>query len=109
MSEQLILGLEQAKDTVLPEIHLRDRFKPFVEDEIATIIKGTSPLLAHPTADACCPFNVRKPVTLVVGPEGGFIPYEVELLQHYGFKAVTIGDRILRVEYAIPTIIGRLF
>ncbi len=34
LHEQLILGLEQARDTVLPEIILAKRFKPFVEDEL---------------------------------------------------------------------------
>jgi len=109
LSEQLVLGLEQGKDTILPVIHLKNRFKPFVEDEISTIAAGTCPLLAHPDAKSTCPFNIGKPVTLVVGPEGGFIPYEVELLQTYGFKPVNIGQRILRVEYAIPAILGRLF
>ncbi len=33
LREQLLLGLEQARDTILPEVHLRQRFKPFVEDE----------------------------------------------------------------------------
>ncbi|PCH92113.1 hypothetical protein COB80_00750 [Candidatus Kaiserbacteria bacterium] len=32
--ENCILGLEQGKDTQLPEIHLKKRFKPFVEDEL---------------------------------------------------------------------------
>jgi len=36
IEEQLILGLEQAKDTVMPEVILAKRFKPFVEDELAT-------------------------------------------------------------------------
>jgi RsmE family RNA methyltransferase len=45
----------------------------------------------------------------VVGPEGGFIPYEIEKLQEVGVKAVTIGSRILRVETAIPALISRLF
>ncbi len=50
MNEQLLLGLEQARDTLLPEILTRPLFKPFVEDELPAIIKGTLPLVAHPTA-----------------------------------------------------------
>jgi 16S rRNA U1498 N3-methylase RsmE len=34
MHEQLLLGLEQARDTVLPEILIEPLFKPFVEDRL---------------------------------------------------------------------------
>ena len=39
--EQLILGLEQARDTVLPEVIIEKRFKPFVEDRLPSLAKGT--------------------------------------------------------------------
>jgi len=48
-------------------------------------------------------------VTLAVGPEGGFIDYEIDKLCEAGFQPVTLGSRILRVETAIPAILGRLF
>jgi len=109
LQEQITLALEQCKDTVAPEIHLHKRFKPFVEDKFAAIIENTHAMVAHPTACKGCPYNFQKPVTLVIGPEGGFIPYEVELLEKYGAQAVSIGPHILRVEYAIPAILGKLF
>ena len=34
---ELILGLEQARDTVLPEVMLEKRFKPFVEDRLPSL------------------------------------------------------------------------
>lgn len=104
----MLLGLEQACDTVLPEIVLRKRFKPFVEDDVAEIIAGTRPMVAHPYSASVCPCNLQGPVTLAIGPEGGFIPYEIELLKKHGFEDVSLGKRILRVEYAVPAIIGRL-
>jgi RsmE family RNA methyltransferase len=106
--EALVLGLEQARDTRLPEVFLCPLFKPFVEDEFPELSKGTLPLVAHPGASASCPQNVIKPVTLVIGPEGGFIPYELEKLVAAGCRPVQIGARILRVETVIPFLLGRL-
>ena len=106
---QSILGLEQAKDTVLPTIILKSRFKPFVEDELPDIIKGTLPMVGHPTGSSPCPCGITTPVTLLIGPEGGFIPYEIDLVSRYGFTPVSLGRRILRVETVIPALIFRMF
>ncbi len=107
--EQLILGLEQARDTILPEILLKPLFKPFVEDELPGIAAGTLPLVAHPLAALPCPRDVKQAVTLAIGPEGGFIPYEIEKLEACGFQPVQIGDRILNVETVVPALISKLF
>jgi len=107
--EPLILGLEQAKDTVLPEVIFKDKFKPFVEDELPDMIKETLALVAHPEASRPCPSQVKKSVTLAVGPEGGFIPYELDKFISLGFKPVSLGERILRVEDAVVALISKLF
>lgn len=106
--EHVILGLEQAKDTIPPKIEFRKRFKPFVEDELPVISEGTKRLVAHPYDSITCPHQLSSAITLAIGPEGGFIPFEIELLKKHKFIPVSIGERILRVEYAIPALIGRL-
>ena len=108
LRESLVLGLEQARDTMLPRVHLRQRFKPFVEDELPALCAGTTALVAHPAADGPCPRGLVGPVILAIGPEGGFLPYEVEKLRECGFAAVSLGQRILRVEAAVPALIARL-
>lgn len=107
--EQLILGLEQARDTVLPEVIVEKRFKPFVEDQLPTIAAGTLGLTGHPGDYPACPRAVEQPVTLAIGPEGGWIPYEVDKLQHAGLQPVQLGERILRVETAVTALLARLF
>ncbi len=107
--QQLALGLEQAGDTILPELLLKPLFKPFIEDELPGIAAGTVSLVAHPTAAKSCPRGINQPTTLAIGPEGGFIPYEIEKLAACGFQPVRIGDRILSVETAVPALIARLF
>ncbi len=107
--QQLILGLEQSSDTVLPSVYFKNRFKPFVEDELPTIIKHKTALVAHPYTDKSCPVSFNQPLVLAIGPEGGFIPFEIDLLKQQGFDAVHLGERILRVETALPFLVGRLF
>jgi RsmE family RNA methyltransferase len=107
--ENCTLGLEQALDTVMPEIHIRKLFKPFVEDELPGIAENTLSLVAHPGEAAPCPHHVDQATTLVIGPEGGFTEYEVGKLKEAGCQGVHLGERILRVETAVPVLISRLF
>jgi RsmE family RNA methyltransferase len=109
LREQLVLGLEQGCDTVLPTVTLHRRFKPFVEDELAALAGASRRLLAHPSAPADCPYAVGTPVTLAIGPDGGFTDYEVEALAAQGFEPVSLGPRVLRVEQVVPALVGRLF
>lgn len=109
IEENLLLGLEQAGDTLMPKVHLRKRFKPFVEDELPEIAQNTRALIAHPYNAHPCPSAEQIQTTLAIGPEGGFIPYEVEKLNACGFDSIHIGERILRVENAVPAILSRLF
>ena len=107
--EQLILGLEQARDTVLPEVIIEKRFKPFVEDRLPQLAAGSLGLVGHPGAFPPCPRAVDGAVTLAIGPEGGWIPYEVDKLQEAGLAPVQLGERILRVETAVTALLARLF
>lgn len=109
INQCIYLGLEQAKDTIPPTVEMYKRFKPFVEDTLPELAQGTLPLVAHPKAQGACPHTVSKPVTLAVGPEGGFIAYEVEKLETSGFIPIHLGPRILTVETAIPVLAAKLF
>lgn len=106
---QLILGLEQARDTVMPQVEIRRRFVPFVEDELPSLVRESTPLVAHPPAERECPRAVASRVTLAIGPEGGFIENEINMLKARGFIPVHLGSRPLRVEHAVPALVGRLF
>lgn len=102
-----LLGLEQARDTILPQIVLSRLFKPFVQDHLPAIIKGTRAFVGHPGVEQTVPHGIIEPITLVIGPEGGFIPYEIQLLKEAGVEPVTLGERVLKVETAITYLAGR--
>ena len=110
LDQYVTLGLEQAGDTVAPKIEIYKRFKPFVEDQLPSLISDNCPAyVAHPYSDTQMPFAIQHPCTVVIGPEGGFIPYEVELLVKNGCQAMSLGSRIIRTETVIPYVLGRLF
>ena len=109
LAEDLRLGLEQARDTVLPEVEVYPgRFHRFLAERFPAITRGQV-IVAHPEPGApACPRAVTGPVTLVVGPEGGFVPAEVDRLRALG-TLVELGPRILRVETAVVALLARLF
>lgn len=113
-SDEFVLeGLQQAVDTIAPMVEWKKRFKPFVEDELSVEVKGKLALVAHPYAktslEAFCRLSERyDEVVVCIGAEGGWIDYEVELLQQHGCQAVHLGDRILRTEAAVNVMLGAI-
>lgn len=110
LEQYVTLGLEQAGDTLAPKIEIYKRFKPFVEDVLPGLIHPECPAyVAHPYASAKMPVAIEHACNLIIGPEGGFIPYEIELLNKNGCQAVNLGSRIIRTETVISYSLGRLF
>jgi len=109
LTEISLTALEQAVDTVLPEITLKPRFRPFAEDEVPILSKGRDAWLLHPYSETPPVTATREAATqqpnsalIAIGPEGGFIPFEVEMLMAAGLQPISFGPRILRVEQAVP-------
>ncbi len=103
-----LLGLEQAMDTYMPVVSFRQQLKPFVEDELLQEIEGKRTLLAHPFANNVCPVDLREPVVLAVGPEGGWIEDEVTMFEKQGFESVRLSSRILALETAVPALCAKI-
>ncbi|HIE07119.1 MAG TPA: 16S rRNA (uracil(1498)-N(3))-methyltransferase [Desulfarculaceae bacterium] len=107
LNEISLLALEQAVDTKLPEITLKPLFRPFVEDEVPNLARDhKNAWLLHPHLDPVANKNEYVSLTgstlIAIGPEGGFIPFEVEMFMAAGLKQFSLGPRILRVEQAVP-------
>ncbi len=107
--QHLVLGLEQARDTKLPNVTLRRGFRPFVEDVLPGLLADRRGLVAHPGMANACPRALEEPALLVVGPEGGFIDWEIQQLLAAGCEGMHMGPRILRVETAVTALLARLF
>jgi RsmE family RNA methyltransferase len=102
-------GLEQARDTVAPEVHLFERFRPFVEDSLEAFLGPGTRLLLDAGPEPVTPhLPAEGRVALAIGPEGGWVPFERELLTARGFVPASFGPRTLRVEAVLPYALGWL-
>jgi RsmE family RNA methyltransferase len=109
--QQLLAGLEQAGRTRVPAVHFFPLFKPMVEDALDGLGLPPQRFVAHPTAatgTADLGPLPRAPFALAIGPEGGFLPYEVEQLTRRGFAAIHCGPHPLRTETAVAVLTGQL-
>ena len=109
--EGLIEGLQQARDTRLPQVSVHKQFKKLVEDKLDGFGPYAARLVAHPGEGAfpseklaALPREAR--VLLAVGPEGGWTSFELELLAAHGFESVSWGPRALRTDTACVVLLG---
>ncbi len=111
------LGLEQGGLTIRPEVHIYDCPRRFFSADLPSLYESSQrKICAHPRAVAglsdlegsfgaagvdACPL-------VALGPEGGWTEKELELFKKNGFHLVNVGERILRVEVAVPYILAQL-
>lgn len=100
----LIEGLQQARDTQLPQVSVHKQFKVLVEDKLDSLSARSLRLVADPDA-AAQPGTVvqsrqERPVLIAIGPEGGWNEFEIALLQTHNFVLVGMGPRTLRTDTA---------
>ncbi|MCK5680042.1 16S rRNA (uracil(1498)-N(3))-methyltransferase [bacterium] len=114
LKEISLLALEQAIDTKLPYINLKPLFRPFAEDEVPLLTETREAFILHPhpksapkTTTGFPSTRTQKTSLIAIGPEGGFIPFEVEMLMTAGLKPISLGPRILRVEQAVPAALAQ--
>ncbi|MBX3270127.1 MAG: RNA methyltransferase [Sandaracinaceae bacterium] len=101
----LLEGLAQARDTWLPEVRVHRFFRKLVEDELGEG-DGEKRLLADPiyprsAIGALAALAPERRVVLAIGPEGGWDPFERDLLERHGFAGIGLGERTLRSDVAV--------
>ena len=110
--EHLLHGLEQGVDTRVPQVELQRRFRHYVEDILPGRVNEYSHcLLAHPGAQmglSAAVTSLPGRMLLAIGPEGGWVEYEVRQLMAAGCIPFTMGSRILKVDTAVIALHSRL-
>lgn len=107
--EQLLLGLEQANATQMPECHCVKYFRELCEDWLPRYCPQAMNYVAHPGDFDLCPSAwPASETTFAIGPEGGFTQAEFACFREMGFSPVQLGQRILKVEQAVNCVLARL-
>ena len=109
----LLDGLAQSGDTILPEVEVRRRLKPLVEDVLPRRYAEGRRLVAHPARDGARNAVPDKPPVygagiVAVGPEGGWSDYELKMFEAAGFRRVSLGPRVLRTDTAVVALLAQL-
>lgn len=107
---ELDLAMEQCKDPMEVDISFCRYFKSFTEDILTPFMAEYPLFIAHPAGRSSAVGNVLNDVKadrcgLVVGPEGGFTEYEIGCLQNMGLHLLSLGDRVLRTEFALAALL----
>jgi RsmE family RNA methyltransferase len=110
IDQRLRRGLEQSRRTIRPTVHLVSRFRELIEHGLERWVPLENRFVADADADAEAALASvsPEPFSLVIGPEGGLIPHELEQFTLHGFRQVRGGALPLRVETALAYLSGQL-
>jgi RsmE family RNA methyltransferase len=106
----LVEGLQQARDTRLPNVSVHRQFRVLVEDELDGLFERGLRLVADPAATRSAASVARESkdgrTLLAIGPEGGWNAFEIGLLEAHGFQPVGMGVRTLRTDTACVALLA---
>jgi len=107
LSDALMAGMERSQDTIAPVVHCHPRFRPFVEDRLSLICNGRPCWITDRGAPVALSQTPAVPAVVMIGPEGGFVPFEIELATRIVAQRVHLGERILSVDTALPSVLAQ--
>lgn len=107
-------GLMQcAVSTQLPILRVERNFRRWLREGLDAAHPAGPRVVAHPNGVSSDPTVLRDGaeqggrMLLAVGPEGGWVDEEVELMESKGFVRCSLGPRILRTDTALIALLSR--
>ena len=95
-------GVEQAFSTQVPTIHHMNNLSLAVENQVDCSAKIAFDLYeAKGSFDRHSLNSDNNVILLAFGPEGGWSRGERQMLRSQGFKLLSVGARVMRVETAV--------
>ncbi|PID76536.1 MAG: 16S rRNA (uracil(1498)-N(3))-methyltransferase [Deltaproteobacteria bacterium] len=108
--KHLITGLEQGVDTRMPSVFIHRSFKGFIDDYLPDFNENYRyKITADPSGSLGLESIIRPGagrVLYCVGPEGGWVDFELDKFRQAGFDIFHLGRRILKVDTAVVALHG---
>ena len=112
----LIEGLAQGKFTCIPNVIIHNKFRPFFEDTLIELEKElgnkkTIKLLPDKESKYKLANVLEADIDylfIAIGPEGGWVPFEIEIFKKNGFQKFNLGPWTLRVEHAVTAVLAQI-
>ena len=107
--DALIAGMERSNDTLMTNVHLHKRFRPFVEDQLSHLCATRNCWITDmKAAKSAIELDIAStPAVVLIGPEGGFVPFEIELAISTNAQPIHLGGRTLSVDTAVTTVLAQ--
>jgi RsmE family RNA methyltransferase len=108
MAHAARLGAEQGVTTHVPKLLVYRRLMELLDTRFAAPGPGLR-LIADPSGTPLeHVMGSETPITVAIGPEGGWIQRELETFVARGFTPISLGAPILRVETAVAALLGQI-
>lgn len=108
-------GLSQGKRTRLPKVIIHPRFRCFFEEVVPRLEPDEQGKVVKLVADVECKSYLNGSmlegaarIIIAIGPEGGWVPFELEIMREHGFEKFKLGDWPLRVENALVATLAQV-
>lgn len=107
--QQLLVACKQSRNPWLPQIDAPMQFSDAVAKSTECSFLGAVPRDAIEQKSFDLAVASNQGIALWIGPEGGFTQQEENQLFDAGATALTVGKWILRVETAVPALLGAIY
>jgi len=115
IDENILLGLEQAGLTQKPQVEicgpglgLGHSLKNIATEQTFRLCADLQGVDLSEQIQVCSAESALERPVLAVGPEGGWVPSEIESFIENRFKTISLGQRVLRVETAVIYLVALL-
>lgn len=119
LTDKLVEGLCQAGDVHLPKLRIARHLNQFLEGDLDSLfpLETHARVIAHPQRpneptvprlrQVVFPSGIPRRMVIAVGPEGGWEePNELERFTNWHFQKVTMGERTLRSDCAVISLLS---